>query len=385
MPLVKYLFESPEGKIAEVSQKDLRMPLILSLKGTHESLTLQDYFQAIEQFLLKENPEKLTDAIRVTLNDESLSFDAVARIDLCSVKIGAFYHIAEVKVLCEKASVKFALTSAFTPSGRQCLEHDFHTISKLRKLMDEPCLPRPFFMGTPGAAVWRHDFRMALWEWLEEFHEWHFSTDRNSGNQRIALWDSVNGIHFLNHSEEEKIFRQVARILTLCFDPESADQICKWHHAAGDFIVNHQGHHIETRLTTVREYRPVLDYQGYSLEDINLHLIFFFLDLTVRICMDRLDGTDKPVWADSTFLAPVIQGFSDGLSLLEDQGRIGPGQAEAFMLLLKSMSMQELTSIFQPLREIYQDENRMDRDLIATNLEDHIKNLYNLLQNMQGG
>jgi len=380
MPVVKYLFESPEGRVAEASEKDLGRPLILSLEGTHDSLTLRDYFHAIEQFLIKQNPDKLVEALRVNLNDPSLSIDSISEIDLYSVKVGAFYHIAEVNILCKGTSAKFAVSAAFTPSGRKCLENDFRTVSKLRELTAEPCLPRPYFIGTPGTGTWCHNFRMALWEWLEGFHEWHFSTDRNTGDQRIVLWDSIHGMHFLNSDEEKEIFRQIARILTLCFNTENTDQVCRWHHAAGDFIVNHQGHSIETRLTTVREYHPVLDYQGYTQEDINLHLLFFFLDLTVRISMDRLDGTDTPVWADSTFLTPVIQGFMEGLSIMEDQKRIGPGQAKEFMLLLKSMSVEELRQVFQPLREIYQHENSMDSQLISDNLEDHIKNLYKTLQ-----
>ena len=54
MPVVKYLFESPEGRVAEAGEKDLGRPLILSLEGTHDSLTLRDYFHAIEQFLIKQ-------------------------------------------------------------------------------------------------------------------------------------------------------------------------------------------------------------------------------------------------------------------------------------------------------------------------------------------
>ena len=382
MPEVKYLFVSPGGTIVEASEKDLCDPLILSLKGTHGTLTLLDYFRALETFLLKENPDRFLSALRMTLDNPSIRMSSIAEIDLYSVKVGAFYHIAEVDVLCHNSCAKFAVSSAFTPIGRQCLRHDFHTVTKLRRQTGQSYLPRPFFIGTPGGNTQGHNFLMVLWEWLEDFHEWHFSKDRETDRNRIVLWDTTHGVHFLQRAEEKEIFRQIAKILTLCFDPESADQVCRWHNAAGDFIVSHDGDELETRLTTVREYHPILEYEGDSLEDINLHLLYFFLDLTVRISMDRLDGTDKPVWADEVFLVPVVQGFMEGLTCLQEQKRIRAEETENFIKLLKSMSHEDLSNVFQPLREKYQDENSLDSSLIAANLEEHIKNLYKTLQSV---
>jgi len=380
MPTVKYLFASPDGDAVEAGEKDLYRPLHQSLRGTHRSLTLRDYFFSIKRFLLEENPDRFIAALSETVDNPSIHINSIDRIDVCSEKLGAFYHIAGVVVHCGAVSTKFAVSTAFTPTGRTCLEHDFNTVSKLHEQTGKEYLPRPFFMGTAGSGESSHEFLMVLWQWLEGFHEWHFSRDRETGHNRIVLWDTDHGIHFLPQGEEKEVFRQITKILTLCFDPASADQVCQWHNAAGDFIIKHGKDGLNTKLTTVREYHPVLDYKPCSNEDINLHLLFFFLDITVRINLDRLDGVDRPVWADRTFLPPVIQGFIEALHIMEKQQRISREKTDEFIMLLKSMTLQELRDVFEPLREIYDRENPLDSELIASNLEDHVKNLYKTIQ-----
>ncbi len=383
MPAVNYLFSTPDGICVETSPKDLCRPLILSLSDTHQALTLQDYFNALEQFLLLEHNDKLIEAVRNLLGKRDVTMDSIGKVDICSEKLGAFYHIAAVCLHVDSASCKLAVSTAFTRSGRLCLERDFHIIQRLRKKTGDHCLPRPFYMGSTRCKS-GHEFLIAVSEWLDGFYEWHFSIEPQTGDRRIALWDTYSEKHFVSRSEEQEIFRQMAMILTLCFDPETGSQVCQWHNAAGDFIVRRRQGSISTRLTTVRNYQPIIDDQGYRQGDINLHLLFFFLDMTVRISMDRLDGVGAPVWTHHSLLSPVITGFVQGLDHMGKNGKLAPAKAEEFMTLLRSISLTELDDIFQPLREIYSRENQTDRKLIASNLDTHVKNLYKAIQNTEG-
>jgi len=380
MPAVNFLFSTPDGICVEASPRDLRRPLILSLSDTHQALTLEDYFNTLKQFLLEEHRDKLLEAASLLLGRPGVTMEAISRIDICSEKLGAFYHIAAVRLHMDGTSCKLAVSTAFTRSGRICLERDFNIIRRLRDRTANHCLPRPFFIGSTRCNTSGHEFLMAVSEWLDGFHEWHFSIEPDTGNRRIALWDTYSEKHFVSPAEEQEIFRQIAMILTLCFDPETGSQVCQWHHAAGDFIVSRLQDRIRTRLTTVRNYQPILDGKGYRQEDVNLHLLFFFLDMTVRISMDRLDGVGEPVWVPRSLLPSVVTGFLHGLDQTEKDGKLGSGTTDEFISLLRSLSLNELHEIFQPLREIYSSENRTDRKLIASNLDTHVKNLYKTIQ-----
>ncbi len=378
MPAVKYFFSSTDKKAVELTGADLSLPLKISLKETHETLTLNDYFHAVEQFLVKTCSKEFLQVLTHILGRPVSDMASIDKIHLFSEKLGAFYHIAAAEVFIKDTVTKFAVSTAFTPTGIECLEHDFQTLTRLREYTGGSCLPRTFFTGrvkVDGTAP-DHYFLITLSEWLEQFHEWHFSMDRSSKERHILIWDNNSGPYFLPCRTEEQIFYQIARILTLCFNPCTAEQVCMWHNAAGDFIVRHDNGKMEARLTTIRKYRPLINYDGKSHRDITLHTIFFLLDLTVRISMDRLDGIHEPVWADRKFLKPALTGFLNGMKLMENKGRIRAGTLTNITELLKGLSRRELLTLYGLLEKIYAAENEMDSAFILSNLDRHTKNLH---------
>lgn len=383
MPDIKYFFPAPGRGAIEARTSDLASPLKISLSETHPRLTLDDYFQALSRFLLEEHAETFLAILADMHNVPHLSISSLDKVDLYSEKLGVFYHIASIHIHYAGTITKLTVSTAFTPVGEKCLARDFKILNRLRTYTREPCLPRMFFMaGTrPVNGNTEDSFQMAVAEWLDGFHEWHFSHDPETGKLRIILWDSLNGSRFLQDRSAKQIFRQMARTLTICFNPHSGEQICRWHNAAGDFIVKENDGNIDTRLTTVRDYHPLMEYDHGTADNDLMRLIFFFLDLTVRISMDRLDGTGAPVWADESFLKPVLKGFLDGLLIMEDKKRLQPGINHEILQLLKHMDKTEMQVLFQPLTDIYHNKDSdMDYTLIISNLGNHIKGLLNTIK-----
>ncbi len=385
MPEIKYLFVSTDGKISVPGPAYLDSPLLLDMENSHSRLTLKDYFKAMETFLFKNHADKFENAVGVMAEtDRPVPVGEMENVTLCSVKIGAFYHIARVEATVQGRKIMLALSAAFSSHGAECLMRDFSNIQALQSGPAGRYLPQVFFAGEAGyddipSGMGR--FVMGLGEWFEDFHEWHFSVNPDTGSRGIVLWDGKTGKHFLKPAQEEELFFQIAQILTLCFDPSTARQVSKWHHAAGDFIVRVRNEHIETRLTTVRVYQPLFDYgQGDTDELFIMRLLFFFLDLGVRARMDRLDGIGEPVWADDRFIYPVIDGFFEGLKIHEACKEVTGEQTDGFRAFLSAMSCDDLREVFTPLEGLYHGENSLDRKLVALNLEAHAENFYKVLK-----
>ena len=85
-----------------------------------------------------------------------------------------------------------------------------------------------------------------------------------------------------------------AAILTGYFDTRSFAQIYPWHPAAGDFIARIAGDGVAVRLVAARQYGPLVGPPDLPPEEA---LLFFFLNLTLRLRVDRLDGVGEVAWA----------------------------------------------------------------------------------------
>ncbi len=380
MPDIKYLFITTEGRASVPDRSYLESPLVLTLEENHSSLTLKDYFAAMERFLLSENGEPFCKAVAAVAGapvDPNLSVGDIDSVVLCSVKIGAYYHIAKVDVFLRPHEVSLALSASFTPVGRRCLKKDYQTLSAMQNRAAGAFLPAPFFCGE--VVVKDQPFFMVLSNWLDGFHEWHFTNATGTEEPGIVLWDGHRDHIVLDPEQEKELFFKVAYLLTLCFEPSTAKQVCKWHHAAGDFIAGiGSGGGVEVRLTTIRSYRPVFEQEG-NIGGM-LGLLFFFLDLTVRIRLDRLDGIGEAYWVNSRFLEDTVQGFFHGLRMLGAEDEIDSDEIGEFYALLCSMSSEELYAVLVPLLDVYEHENSADMDLITKNLEEHAENLYKVLK-----
>lgn len=365
---VEYRFAS-EGGDLQADLRTLDRPFLLSLGEVHPTLTVRGYFDAVREFFLHSLAAAST-------KEQSAPNTLIIR----SEKHGALYHVASVEVICREESRKFAVSTALSDRARACLTQEEMLLRQLEKSFHLPYLPRPF-LKSEVLAEGKVPLTMLMTKWFEAFHEWHLTTDQP---HKIRIWDPKRGNRFASEKEAAGLYREASKILTLYYDTETFRQIRPWHHAAGDFVLNSEGEKIRVRLTTVRGYEPLEFLTRAEPLDPNIALIYFFLNLSTKMRLDRADGTGEVIWADDFCLGPVVEGFFDALRIMTGQGRYPLGDPEGFMRLLKVFTEEELKSLLPPLQELYEQENTGDFSVIRANLEKHAVSLREIIRKFPG-
>ncbi len=337
---VTCLIAAPDGDI--VPQGDL---LALPLEGCPAGVSYAEYFAGIEAFLAGVGGEAIE---RLTAE----SGDAVTGIVVRAEKHGALYHPASLELrLRSGAGMRLALAVATSGHGRDalCQEHDL--LVRLSAATSLPWLPRA--RAFHAAA----DMSFLLEEWFDGFHEFHAT-----GDGGIVLWAYGQGLRRLTPEQSAGVFRRIGAILADYYDVDDGSCIRLWHLAAGDFIARDTPEP-EVRLCTVRGYGPFLDVSE-GCPPV-LALLLFFLDTTLRVRLDRLDGTGDTVWLGEALLHAAIAGVCEGLR------RKGRADADPVALarLFCSFEADELGGVLAALEDGF---GPRDLDFIAPRLGEHL-------------
>ena len=169
-----------------------------------------------------------------------------------------------------------------------------------------------------------------------------------------------------------------AKILTQYYHIVTFEHIVLWHHAAGDFILQRKKNRIDVRLIAARQYVPVFKNQKPD-EAVILHaLLIFLLNLTIRIRLDRLDGTGEIVWTDDVAVEGSVNGFYQGL----EKNISIPGPTESFIKIFKkyvsNLSRNELVGLLNDIVDTYHSRSP-DIPVIRKHLVRHASVLYQTL------
>lgn len=380
-PSIEYRFSSTGGDIP-LGKSDLEKPLILDMKSRHGDLCLCDYIETLTSLIKRNNFLKIKKIAGENLKIPSGEKEHINKIIIKSEKLGAFYNIASITLFYPSKTIKIAASSACTYRGRLCLEEDFSILRDLDRKFGFRHIPSLYCLDTRVPVPGKEDisFSIALSEWYEGYWEWHFSVDREENRIRIVVWDTLNGSFFLDKQQEEELFRIIAYIHTSYYDCATGNQIYLWHNSAGDFIVKQDGRKTEVKLTTVRKYGVYLSFIKDIHENSAAALIYFFLDLSVRMRVDRLDGTGKAIIADRRFLKPVIKGFLEAIDEKSQKGIYTPMSSGQFITLLSGMTVEELTTLFKPLEGIYMEEGNINMPFLTRGFSEHISELHEAFQ-----
>ncbi len=360
-----------------LSPEDLDQPFMITPSKAHPSLTLKDYFESIRNFVLKDQAAPLCSAIKELHSIDILS-ETIQGILIRSEKHGAVYHIACVDVSVEKGIFQLAASSAVSEEGRKCLSRDFHNLKTLNDVLGYQFLPRAYSMEDICCKSHKENpiiWTMMLSEWLEDFYEWHLALDQADRSQTICIWDTKSGKRHATAQEGFEIFRQTSKILTLAYNTQDFRQIYPWHHAAGDFIVRTTPTSVHVKLTTVRDYRS---FMGCSTEDVPnpvISLVYFFLNLTLKIRLDKIDGVGDTIWAEQYAIHAAIMGFFEALQEMEKKGRYGLGKVSDLQHLLSSFNKAEFEKLFESLMPLYEQDDPDDFKMIQSKIYDHIGDL----------
>jgi hypothetical protein len=136
---------------------------------------------------------------------------------------------------------------------------------------------------------------------------------------------------------------------------------------------------MDVKLVTARQYAAMLE----PAEGVSVHeaLLFFLLNLTLRMRLDRLDGVGAVAWADDESMDATLEGFVEGLWTKERQGVIEIGFVDGFVQHVRSLAKEDLSFRFHALIDAC-DQTAPDIPVIRDHLERHILKFYSALRGL---
>lgn len=387
LPIVSFLSSSLKGKeLFPPDRLDDRLPLsqIDFTKPNQSFWTYRLYFQAIQEILSKDSYWVLREAMGRRLSLPANHIE-IQKVMIYSEKHGNWYHPAKVEVYTRQGSARLVLNVALTERGRFLMGGEISALEYLSRNFTYLWIPRVYssqesISGYPmGTETVGEPFSLFLADWFEGFHEFHLSRDPLDSQMKLVLWDGSPTPQYLNELQTSQVYREISRILTLYYNPSTYDQIFPWHHGSGDFVVKVDRGRPEVRLVTVRNYGPLADPAEMTPQEA---LLFFFLNLSLRMRLDRLEGTGDTVWAGDSCLQATWEGFLAGLKYMESEERLDATLGRSFFWGLTHITLEDLTERFSSLLGSY-NPDAPDLPLIKQNLVSHILLVYNILTQME--
>lgn len=266
--------------------------------------------------------------------------------DLCLnlLKHGAFYHPIQAVFSWEEGETALVLNGAVTGQGLALAEREKRLFSALSKRVGADLTPMVFGAGRVKTDAGEAGFLMA--EWLEGYYEFHQTQTR--GQTEVVVWQPEKEDLFLTMEEAAPIYRNIAKMLTRAYDPETLAQVFHWHHAAGDFIVHPEDRDLGVKLITVRGYGPPRD---ADLPGGLPGLFFFFVNLCLRMQLDRLDGVGEPVFLGEEVLWATISGMLDGIAAMG--GKEPALSPETALSFFSGFSREQILAVMIQMMEIW--------------------------------
>ncbi len=329
--------------------------------GTDSCPTYGDYFEGTSAFIFSD----CFAAIDSSQNEN------IGGISITIEKHGALYHPGRICVSYGNGQIRnFVINLAAKDFARTAARNEFLVLKKLKTGSGGRYIPEVYVFGdiqTSSGAV----LSMFTGEWLDGFHEFHFSED----NKNVVVWDPA-GNFFLSSDEASEVFRNIALILTVFYDTGNFSQIYPWHHAAGDFIASRNADgRIDIRLITARQYGPIFHSEDDGLDDKVLGLFYFLINMTIRMRVDRLDGTGVYVWADDFVLVAAVSGF---VSAAAEKMISEYSCLDVFAAGFSAFSKDD---VLEMCRAVFSSSSFSDAEnaLVAVNIEAHSELLFQLL------
>ncbi len=343
------------------------------------STSYGEYFRAVRKFLEKDQFELIFTAVSKQIR-RKISPEKITEICVCLEKHGAFYHPARIGVGGDDFCTAFVLNVALSQAGRDCIEKEYHFLKKLNYVLKESFFPKVY-----GRAEMRlkddQKIGMFLGEWFDGYHEFHISRDPADNTKKIKVWNPERRGFYLSSRQSLELYRQASRILTCCYNVETTEQIFSWHHASGDFIIKLENETIDLKLVAVRHYDSVIKDMDTNIEVILNALLVFFLSLTIRMRLDRMNGVGKIVWSDDLTVPGTIRGFFEGLAQ-KPPVELLPGPIEAcFSYYILSCTYTDLMKISHAILDSY-PKQAPEFPVIKKHLPDHMVVLWRTIHEL---
>ncbi|MFZ5570433.1 MAG: hypothetical protein ACOZF0_08510 [Thermodesulfobacteriota bacterium] len=331
-----------------------------------------EYFAALEQFVSADDFLCLRKALGPAGGDGPFPGE-LERVRIFMEKHGPFYHPARLEVQARGRTDCFVVNVALSKAGRRVIQGEYRCLKQLRESFGEPYVPRAYDYGEVAIGKGR-TASMFVGEWLAGYHEFHV-TATPDGGQAVAVWDTENGRRCLSNDQARDVYRLASRILTYYYELATGRQIFPWHHAAGDFVLRITGGDVHVRLVTVRQYASMLESAGTDSVMMLNGLLLFFLNLSIRMRLDRLDGIGDSVWIGEYILPGIVNGFLEGLDTKPaPMGGISTSIHQSWTGYFHSFSSGELLELFHFILDTYPAESP-ELPIIRQNLKQHAEGL----------
>jgi len=342
-----------------------------------------DYFTAVRNFLEQDRSEIIISAVSQHMHRDVTSQE-IEEIRIFLEKHGEFYHPARIETVLHGTAIPFVLNVAISDSGKNFIQREYGLLKQLDE--DFPCSFLPKVYGQGCVSMTGDEIGMFLGEWFQGYNEFHISLDPEDEKHKIVVWDHEHGNFFLTTDQATNLYRQAARILTCYYNVKTFEQILSWHHAAGDFVLKCRNDSIDVKLITVRQYRPMFkNDSGNENPDVELileALLVFFLNLAIRMRLDRLDGVGEIVWSDNIALKGTLNGFFEGLALKPLISLFSEPLADCFQKHLLACSRKDLLDLNLSIVETYHPQ-APEVPVIRRHLKKHVDNLYNAIKHLR--
>jgi hypothetical protein len=380
MPTIAYYLSTTDHPVDEnhslwhrpLPDNRLDRPSSTKKVGT-DVITYGRYFSAVRQFCAESGWDRLVRAAACKLAQPVVKRD-LAHLSVFLEKHGAFYHPARLHVLVNGQVLSFVVNVAASTGGRQVLSREVKALKWLNAQRPFGWFPQVYDYATDGLPMFMGD-------WFEGFHEFHLTRQTDDHEPAMMVWDGAADRCLLSDQQATAVYRQAAMILTACYDPISTCQIFPWHHAAGDFVVRLQDDRVTVKLITVRDYRPMVSDSAEADKEQTLldTLLVFFIHLSLRMRLDRLDGVSAVTWAPDSCLMPIIEGFFQGLDLASRMSGLPEAFPEAFRNYFNRHDMMVLLPMADQITEAIFNEDCEEHRIIDDNLPGHISEICRVL------
>jgi hypothetical protein len=394
MPRFKFFLSSRNDSVRErdviwltpIPLSRHQSPLILE-QDNDIFINHGDYFTAARDFLERDRFATITHLVSQHLNRKILSQE-IKEIRIFLDKHGEFYHPSKIETVLQAVKISFVLNVAVTDVGKQCAQREYRLLKKLNAQYPDSFVPKVCAQGSVFIKMDQVEIRMFLGEWFEGFNEFHISLDPDDKKYKIMVWDHEHGNFFLTPYQTMELYRQAAKILTYYYNVETFEQIFSWHHAAGDFVLTCQKGDIELKLVTVRQYRSMYEntITPESIEpDSELileALLVFFLNMTIKMRIDRLDGVGDIVWSDDIAIKGILKGFFEALALKPEFGVFEEHLSHCFRQHLLSCCRADFFDLNHAIVHTYPSQ-APEVPVIQQHLEKHVEDLYNSIRQLE--
>ena len=374
-----YSFSSPQGDVA-VDDATLARPFIIRPFHDHPFIVLKDYFLAIKNLILRDDATSLLTLLSRLWKRE------VERTELDTLtiryeKYGTLYHISSAEITAKTEKVRIAVTTAVTDDSKETLEREVSLLERLNLQTRYSYLPQVYCKHAVEIqkAGGSEKLLMALSQWFDTYHEWHFSKNPE-GEERIIVWDMESGYRFLPEQQTYEVIRQAAAILTYYYNTQSFHRIFPWHHGGGDFVVKSEGGAVDVKLITVRGYEP-FSLPEQVIGDRFDAIVLFFLETTLKMRLDKYEGLGESTWVgDESLTKAAVDGFFQALKAREYEGENLAINLDEIIAHLKSLTEDELKRLLRTLVDRFVQRETSDYSAVSVHLDEHARDLHRALQ-----